>query len=537
MPPLKQMNSLYSSYKNHKPDKPFDVVIIGSGISGLATGAILSKEGKRVLVLEQHYTPGGMTHTFKRNDYEWDVGVHYVGEVSSNTMMIKKVYDYVCDTPIEWADMGEVYDVAWFGNERYEFRKGRKQFTEYFTSLFPEEKAAIEKYVELLLAMEGYGMGYFAEKVVPGFISKLIGNLMRKKYLKYALRTTKSVLDELFKSDKLKAILTSQYGDMGLPPGQCSFAMHAGVTKHYMEGGYYPVGGSGVFFDKIAPTIKNRGGEILVRATVNEILTENGKAIGVKMSDGKTILAKTVISTIGLDITYRKLLPANVQNNLKLPEKMEGLSNSISYCCLYLGLKHTAVELDIPKSNFWIFPERYDHDTNMNDYVSGKTNQLPVVYISFPGAKDPDFQNRYPGRCTIEIITLVNYDKFKPWENEKWRHRGEIYEHLKETISNELLEYLYKYLPQLKGKIDYQELSTPLTARHFGAHPLGELYGLSHTTERFKSRMLKPQTPIKGLYLAGQDIITAGVAGGLMSSIICVSHLKKGDYLKKIMKS
>ncbi len=529
------MNKLFSSYKNFKSDKTFDTIIIGSGISGLALGSILSKEGQQVLLLEQHYTPGGMTHTFRRNEYEWDVGVHYVGEVGSPTM-IKKVYDYVCDTPIEWADMGEVYDCAYFGNERFEFRKGRKQFTEYFSKLFPEEKNGIEKYVELLHAMEKYGMGYYAEKVVPGFISKLIGKLMRKKYLSYAGRTTKSVLDELFTNDKLKAILTSQYGDMGLPPATCSFAMHAGVTRHYLEGGYYPVGGSAAFFEKIAPVIKKASGEILVRAEVAEILVENGKAVGVKMSDGKTIAAKTIISTVGLDITYRKLLPLKVQQELALSKKMKGLTNSISYCCLYLGLKHTAAELNIPKSNFWIFPERYDHDKNMDDYKKGITKDLPVVYISFPGAKDPDFEKRYPGKCTIEIIALVDYDTFKPWEKEKWRHRGEEYDKRKETFSNNLLEYLYKYLPQTKGKIDYQELSTPLSAKHFGAHPRGELYGLDHTTARFNNTMLKPETAIKGLYLAGQDIVTAGVAGGLMSAVICVSHIKKGDYVRKIIK-
>lgn len=529
------MNPLYSSYSKYKSNKKFDTIIIGSGISGLAMGSILSKEGQCVLLLEQHYTPGGMTHTFKRNDYEWDVGVHYVGEVGTPTM-VKKVYDYVCDTPIVWADMGAVYDVAYFGNERYEFRKGRKPFTEYFTNLFPQEKEGIEKYVALILAMEGYGNGYFAEKVVPGFVSKLIGKLMRKKYLTYALRTTKSVLDELISNDKLKAILTSQYGDMGLPPGQCSFAMHAGVTKHYLEGGYYPVGGSGVFFDKIAPVIKKHGGEILIRATVAEILTEKAKVIGVKMSDGKVIAAKTVISTVGLDVTYRHLLSPTVQKEIGISKKLEGLHNSISYCCLYLGLKHTAEELNIPKANFWIFPDKYDHDANMNDYITEKNKELPVVYVSFPGAKDPDFQNRYPGRCTIEIITLVNYDRFKPWEHEKWRHRGLAYEEVKQKLSNELLAYLYKYLPQTKDKIDFQELSTPLTARHFGGHPLGELYGLNHDTERFNNQMLKPETPIKGLYLAGQDIVTAGVAGGLMSSVICISHMKKTNYLKKIMK-
>ena len=106
---------LYQSYKRYKPGKTYDCIVIGSGIGGMALASMLSKAGKKVLVLEKHYTPGGFTHTFTRDDREWDVGVHYVGEVGSDKTLLKKTYESVCDTPIEWADMGDVYDTAFFG--------------------------------------------------------------------------------------------------------------------------------------------------------------------------------------------------------------------------------------------------------------------------------------------------------------------------------------------------------------------------------------------------------------------------------------
>ncbi|MGZ3883683.1 MAG: phytoene desaturase family protein, partial [Bacteroidia bacterium] len=470
---------LYSPYKQYKHDKAFDSIVIGSGISGLALAAILSKEGKKVLVLERHYTPGGGTHTFKRADYEWDVGLHYLGEVGKPApSMLKKSFDYICDTPIEWADMGEVYDRIYFGDETFEFRKGQAEFIDYFSKLFPHEKENIVKYVGLLNGMEKYGTGYYAEKMLPQFLSSLIGGLMRKKYLVYASKTTKEVLDELFTDKKLKAVLAAQYGDCGLPPALCSFAMHAAVARHYLDGGYYPVGGSAVLFEKIAPVIKKSGGEILIRAEVSEILVENGKAIGVKMADGKIIKAKKVVSTIGFESTYKNLLSPAVQQHKALGSRMSGLNPSVSFYCLYLGFRHTASELQLPKSNFWIFPEGYDHDKSQADFASGKSKEFPVVYISFPGAKDPDFEKRYPGRTTVEIITLINYDSFKPWADKKWKHRGEDYDTMKEEISQQLLGYLYRYLPQTRGKVDYHELSTPLTAKHFMGHQQGELYGL-----------------------------------------------------------
>ena len=123
-------HSLFSPFKL-RYEQEFDTIIIGSGISGLALAAILSKDGQKVLVLERHYVAGGCTHTFKCGNYEWDVGLHYVGEVGTDTEL-KMMYDYICDTPIEWADMGEVYDRTYFGDEVFEFRKGVNEFIDYF---------------------------------------------------------------------------------------------------------------------------------------------------------------------------------------------------------------------------------------------------------------------------------------------------------------------------------------------------------------------------------------------------------------------
>lgn len=516
-------------------EEEFNTIIIGSGISGLALAAMLSKEGQKVLVLERHYVAGGCTHTFKRAHYEWDVGLHYVGEVGTDTEL-KMIYDYICDTPIEWADMGEVYDRIFFGNETFEFRKGSQEFINYFSNLFPSEKKGITDYVTLLNHVAKSAQLFYAEKAIPTFASNLVGGWMRHAYMKYANKTTQEVLDELFSDDKLKAILAGQYGDYGLTPSKSSFVIHATVAHHYMEGGFYPVGGSRVIFEKIAPVIKKAGGEIFVNAEVKEIQIENGKAVGVIMADGKIWKAKTIISTTGIQNTYQKLLPNHIQEEFGLKEKMKGLKPSLAHFGLYLGFKETATALDFPKSNFWIFPEEYDHDKNLTEHIAGTKKDLPVVYISFPSAKDPDFENRHPGTSTIEIVTLVNYEPFKIWEGSEWKHRGQAYDKLKEKISQQLLEYLYKYVPQTKGKVDFYELSTPLSTKHFQGYQHGEMYGVEATAEHFKNRSLKPRTPIKNLFLAGQDIVCAGIGGAVMSAVICASAMKNTNYVAKIAK-
>ena len=75
------------------------------------------REGRRVLVLERHYTAGGFTHVFKRSDYEWDVGIHYIGSVSHPRSMLRVLFDYITNGELEWEDMGEVYDRVVFGDE------------------------------------------------------------------------------------------------------------------------------------------------------------------------------------------------------------------------------------------------------------------------------------------------------------------------------------------------------------------------------------------------------------------------------------
>ena len=91
------MSHLTKSYKQDKVTGNFDAIIIGSGLGGITTAAFLAKEGKKVLVLEQHYTAGGFTHVFNRRGYEWDVGLHYIGEVNRAENDLTKMFKYVSD--------------------------------------------------------------------------------------------------------------------------------------------------------------------------------------------------------------------------------------------------------------------------------------------------------------------------------------------------------------------------------------------------------------------------------------------------------
>ena len=527
---------MIQSYKK-KPtlSSNYDTIIIGSGMGSLTTAAILAKEGQKVLILERHYTAAGFTHIFKRKGFEWDVGIHYIGEVQKPTSVIKKLFDYISDSKLEWADMGDVYDKIIVGDKEYDFVKGTRNFKDKMIEYFPDEKEAIDSYVNLVFEAIKTSQKFYMDKALPPLMSKLIGGKMRKPFYKFSDKTTYEVLKSLTDNEELIKVLSGQYGDYGLPPKQSSFVMHAAVARHYFGGGSFPIGGSSKIAETTDAVIEKAGGTILTNAEVEEIVIKNNKATGVKMKDGNIFSAKNIISGAGIMTTYNKLLPNAISKKHRLKDQLQKVKRSVSHACLYIGLDGSPKDLNLPKTNYWIYPEDLDHDASVDRYLNDINAEFPVVYISFPSAKDPDWSNRYPGKSTIDIITLLPYDIFENWEGSRWMKRGEDYETLKEKISQRLLEALYKKIPQAKGKIEHYELSTPLTTQHFINYDKGEIYGLDHTPKRFRQRFLQPRTPIKNLYLTGQDVVTAGVAAALFSGVITASAMTGKNVMKKVM--
>ncbi|MGK0366229.1 MAG: all-trans-retinol 13,14-reductase [Saprospiraceae bacterium] len=521
--------------KTHKVHNHYNTIIIGSGMGSLTTAAILAKEGQKVLVLERHYTAGGFTHIFKRKGYEWDVGIHYIGEVQRPNSVLRRLFDYVSDSNLKWADMGEVYDKIVIGDKHYDFVKGVQNFKDKMGSYFPGEEEAIEEYVNLVFAATKTSQKFYMEKALPKLVSKVIGGSMRKPFLKFSDQTTYNVLKSLTDNEELIKVLAGQYGDYGVTPKKSSFAMHAAVARHYFSGGSFPIGGSSQIVETIAPVIEAASGTILISAEVQEVIIENNKATGVRMKNDRIFTADNVVSGAGIMTTFNKLLPTAVTTKHKMVDQLQTIKRSVAHACLYIGLEGSPQELELPKANYWVYPDDGDHDTCVNRYLENMDEEFPLVYISFPSAKDPDWSNRYPGRSTIDVLTLVPYDAFANWEGSRWMKRGEDYDAFKERIAQRLLEVLYKQMPQVRGKVAHYELSTPLTTKHFVNYDEGEIYGLDHTPSRFRQKFLKPRTPIKNFYLTGQDIVSAGVGAALFSGVLTASAMTGTNIMKKVM--
>jgi len=521
-------------YKSEIANENWDAIIIGSGISGLTTARLLADSGKRVLILEKHFKFGGYTHTFKRNNYEWDVGIHYIGgNLHNPNSFLRRLFDYLSNNNLHWSRMDNVYDQIIFPDKTYDFVTGKQPFIEQMISYFPKEEKAIMKYIELVNKVFKSSLSYYSNKALPGILGTLTYPYMSKPFLRFAKRSTKDVLLEIGCSTALIGVLTGQWGDYGLPPEQSSFGIQAMIAHHYFEGGNYPVGGSGMIAETIIPGIQSQGGKAVLSCGVKELLINNGSAIGVLLDNGDEIRSKMVISSVGVKNTF-EVLVKNEDKTINKSVPINQVEASSGYYCLHIGLNKSAREINLKNANLWVYPG-YDHDRNLENYLSDNKQPYPVVFISFPSAKDPSWDKDHPNSATIEVITVAEFDKHKKWEDKQWKKRGDEYESFKESISQSLLESLYKHSPNSKGYVDYYELSTPLTSRDLANYKEGELYGINHTPKRFQQRWLRPQTKVKNLYLTGQDIVTAGVSAAMMSGVITSSAILKKNMMKQFL--
>ena len=516
----------WKTYNSDLLDQKFDAVIIGSGIGGLCTAALLALKGKRVLVLEKHFKIGGWTHTFKRHRYEWDVGIHYIGQVHKPYSPVRRLFDLITDGKLEWSYMDKNYDRIIFPDRSYDLIAPRQKFIDDMIFNFPKEESAILAYMDLLDKVASSSRSYFSQKALSGILGSVTYPFMTRKFFRHSDKTTLDVLSSLTNDHKLIGVLTGQWGDYGLPPAQSSFAMHASVARHYLDGGNYPTGTSRRIAETISDLIEDNGGILAVNAGVKEIKTHRGVAIGVEMENGDHIEAETVISNAGVVNTIQKLLNEDGKRTSKIGTRLNSVNQTKSYVCLHLGLKKSAKDLGFSNTNLWVYPD-YDHDQSVENFIKDPESDYPVLYISFPSAKDSSWDDENPGRATVEAITLSRWSWHDKWEDLNWKNRGTDYEIDKEKWTQKILGNVLKQVPQIEDALDYKELSTPLTVRDLANYQKGEMYGIDHSPKRFRQKWLRPQSDIKNLYFTGQDITTVGVSSAIFSGLLTASSVLK----------
>lgn len=488
----------------------FDGIVIGSGIGGLTTAAILARyQGKRILVLEQHFTPGGFTHGFERQGkFHWDVGLHYVGGMTPGRTE-RRVFDYISNDRLQWQKMPSLFEKFIYPDFSFAVYDDPDRYREDLSKLFPQEKRAIYRYFrDVQWAALGFGATMMLE-LLPPWLQTIARSGVRI-FNRLARLSTKTYLDRHFRDDKLKALLTSQWGDYGLPPSQSCFGVHSLIVTHYLSGAWYPVGGGKSIAQSIVPTIEAAGGKVITQRRVQQILLEGDRAVGVIVENCRngtteTYYAPVIVSNAGAYNTYINLIPPDYP--LSCRSAIKNFPKGSSMVTLYLGLKGNPQNLGFRGENHWIY-SGYDHDQCM----AGIPFQF--AYLSFPSLKDPLVQHH-----TAEVISHFDYDQVAQWQEQTWRHRDQDYLALKQKITADLLRLVGQHYPSLVDIIAYTELSTPLTVAHFDNSDRGAVYGIPCIPERFEQDWIGSRTPIKNLYLTGTDAMSLGVVGAMMGGV------------------
>ncbi|KAK3758726.1 hypothetical protein RRG08_012392 [Elysia crispata] len=515
-------------FKASKIPEFLDAIVIGSGVGGLTSGVLLARAGKKVLVLEQHDQAGGCCHSFVEKGFEFDTGIHYIGSMYDGSVD-RVLLDQLTCNQLRWAKMDDTFDTVALGQpgsaRLFPMKTGKKNYVQNLIDMFPKEKAAIEKYIELIYDASPSFFGVVLLKVLPWPLARLLVmtglcRVLFKCYRKgYTEKTLQQVLDELTDDKQLKLVLSYICGDYGVFPNEVPFILHALVVKHYVGGAWYPKGGTSEIAFHMVQTIQHHGGRVLVQAPVTNIICDSkGRATGVKVAKMDTeIRAKIIISDAGVVNTFKTLLPSQVAQASYIYPLITKIGASCSFITAFIGVEGSPSELKLPAGNTWLY-HNDDINKTMSEFLKVKGEDLedleiPFGYISFPSAKDPEWDNKFPGKSSVLVITLASWEWFKEWKEEKLRHRGGRYENIKDVIGRKMWQQCVDLFPQLDGKKVYMEVGTPVTNQHYLACPEGEMYGLNQGAIRFQpdvASKLRAETDIPGLYLTGQDVMTCG---------------------------
>ena len=499
----------------------YDVIVIGSGIGGLTTAGLLARAaGKRVLVLERHTEPGGLTHTFRRDGASWDVGVHYIGQVGPGSRA-RAYFDYLSGGELEWNRMPDAYDRFVYPDLDLSVSSDPDRYERELVAAFPQEARAIHRYFKAVRRTTAWTTMSFVQGMVPRPMTSLL-RLAQRMGGRTATGTTKAYLDAHFRSPELKAVLASQWGDYGLPPSRSAFAVHAMVVSHYLEGGWFPQGGSARIARTFEKGIEQAGGAVRVAQEVTEILLDDGAASGVRVMDHRGPLSRervyhapVIVSAVGASNTFNRLLPTSGDiGRLTGPARrtLTNLGTGTSAVTVFLRLRDDPRSIGLDGGNIWVNRD-LDHERTQEHSVCLLEGRPHDVFVSFPSVKSGESPH------TAEIISFCDADSFRQWADLPKGDRGPDYSALKERVARGMLDLAESAAPGLSDLVDYLEVSTPLTYAHYTAHPAGAFYGPPATPLRYRSNPLGPSTAIPRLFLSGQDAGSTGIMCAMMGGL------------------
>lgn len=505
----------------------FDVVIIGSGLGGLATGAMLARLGRRVMVMERHNVPGGYATNFRRGGFTFDVSLHSAdgmvdGAESFETIRACGVADRVRFLPHRKLYRYISGDIDFSVRER-DLPAYKRQLAE----LFPAERENIDRLFDEAARTYGNVSGFLYSRL-PFALRLVATPFLYSRILRYGKTTVYDFFSKFVRDERLKSVLAAQWTYYGLPPQKLAFPYFSyPFTDYLRNGGYSIEGGSQVLSDALVSVIESHGGRVALSSPVTALHVEKGRVTGVTSKRTGLVRAATVISDICPDAVHRLAGP----DAFPAPwlRRTEAARHSISAFQVYLGLDCPLSQLGVADDEYIVFqahnpdlPDQYAH-MQAGAVQSDRTGWS----LNFFSNVDPSLAP--PGKSTLGVFTLLG--------SQGWQNLSKpAYREKKQALVEAMLDKAERFLPGLRSHIEVCEGGTPETLRKFTANPMGAIYGYEQTPDqsgllhRFQQRY-----PVRGLYQVGAWTFPgAGFIGTLLSARVLVDRYFGGTALHRM---
>jgi phytoene desaturase len=497
--------------------RDYDAIVIGAGLGGLAAAGILAHRGLRTAVFEQAPRVGGCCGSVQQGNYQFDVGAMVVLflEVIEQYFRAagREMADYVQFLPID-----PLIEVVGTDRERFRIPTSSEETGRVFAA-FNEA--------------DGEGWKRFAEAAESGMsrtMTELFTTPMQtfteaRKALRRSpslavdrstiLDSFETTLRSFFRSESILGALSHGSYSVGLPPALApGYAAFLSYSEH--QGSYYPRGGMKAIPEAMARAFEEDGGEIHLRSAVTEVLTEAGRAIGVRLADGREARCGVVVSDINAKVVYGRMLPrAAVPRWARLA--LRSLALSQSSCMLMLGIEgdegfgahNTLFSCGLEAMNrIWF-----------EDYERGRPSRGGYLLASMPSKTDTSLAPA--GHHVVHLHTLAPYALAS----------GSTWDDIRGAESDRMLDFLHHdFGVEVRDRIRYARLSTPLDLERDVGLYRGALYGIENgllSTAMFRPRMRSPI--VKGLYLAGSSVHLGGGIPVCIGSGMIVADLVTED--------
>ena len=485
-----------------------EVCIIGAGLGGLTSGALLSKKGYKVTILEQHYVVGGSATAFKRKGYTCEVGLHemdslYTDKNKNKIFEALGVYDN-----IDFVKVPEFFRTKMKGVDFVMPENADDAISELIKK-FPSEEKGIRKYFETISNIAKEMGGVIRMK----WYQKALFPFIYPNIFKYRAMSVQEAMDGIIDNEELKMLLNSNIGYYHDFADTFSFIYHSlGQNSYFTGGGWFIKGGSQNLSNYLAKVITDNGGEVIKSANVTKISERNGrKLIGYTFKKSQVELeTDIVISNASPMRTYEW---ANVTYE---PEK-KVIGNSL--ITVYIGFKNNVKSVygKRPYSNFY-FKDVSSIDTYHNNLKKDITER-GFIFV--------DYSQIDSGLTTDEksFGVFCSVDYLKDWENLS----DDEYAEKKNKLAEVYFDELEKDYPNIRDHVEFFEVGTAKTMKRYLKTENGTAYGFAPTPEQFLKKPNVKSNKVDNLYFVGAWVIGGGFSPAINSGGLCYKKII-GDF-------